>query len=378
MSIQSTRVYSDVCSENEDIYPCFCGHSYFGYDPLLICTGSKINDKIMRKFSNKTFPDQWTTLYINDTKLITIQPFGGIGFSKIIIENNRHLEFINSSIFDQLNGKIRDITINNNPFLTDMKRGTDSLLNSIKNMIYTTRNMISTKELTFTLTNNNFKRILDHTFENIYYSPHHDFYGITLNLTKNNIKSIGNYAFNNITTRSLSIDLSQNGIEIIKSYAFNNLYSTKLINLSRNAIEALPKNSFNNLGNNVCIDLSFNRIKMIAEFSFNLVGQRIYIDLKYTKLRSEALRKNSFNITDGTLDLRYNHLQQLPRKVFNPFFNLSSNNVLNVENNDFYCDCHSKWILMNTNPRFNIKGMLCSIRDVYIYELSLDDFKNCI
>jgi hypothetical protein len=35
-------------------------------------------------------------------------------------------------------------------------------------------------------------------------------------------------------------------------------------------------------------------------------------------------------------------------------------------------------VLMNTNPLFNIKGMLSSIGDVYIYELSLNDFKNCI
>jgi hypothetical protein len=76
----------------------------------------------MKQFSNKTFPERWTTLYINDTELITIQPFGGIGFSKIIIENNKHLEFINSSIFDQSNGQISDITINNNPFLTNMER----------------------------------------------------------------------------------------------------------------------------------------------------------------------------------------------------------------------------------------------------------------
>jgi hypothetical protein len=122
MIIQSTHVYSDVCSKNEDINPCFCDRAYYGYNDVLICTGSKINDKIMKQFSNKTFPERWTTLYINDTELITIQPFGGIGFSKIIIENNKHLEFINSSIFDQSNGQISDITINNNPFLTNMER----------------------------------------------------------------------------------------------------------------------------------------------------------------------------------------------------------------------------------------------------------------
>ncbi len=138
--------------------------------------------------------------------------------------------------------------------------------------------MISSMELTFILTNNNFKRILDHTFENVYHSPFYYGYGITLNLTKNNIKSIGNYAFNNITTKSLGVYLSQNGIEIIKSYAFNNLYSTKLINCY--AIEALPQNSFNNLGNDLCIDLSFNRIKIIAKFAFNSIGNMITIDLK--------------------------------------------------------------------------------------------------
>ncbi len=357
--IQSELIYSDVCNNKEDIYPCFCGSNYW-----LICWGSSVKDKNMKNFFSKTFEYQIiSALYINDTELTTIQQIGGLIFQEIHIENNRHLEYINSSIFNQSNV----ITINNNPLLVDKHRGTDSLLKSITN-IY------PGNEIKITLNNNNLKRLSDHTFENMS-SPYG--YGITLNLMNNNIKSIGNYAFNNITT-TLSIDLSHNGIEIIKSYAFNNLYTTKLINLSHNAIETLPKNSFNNLGNDLCIDLSFNRIKMIAEFAFNSIGNMITIDLKYTKLRSEAIRKNSFNITDGALDLRYNHLQQLPRKVFNPFFNLSSNNVLNVENNDFYCDCHSKWILLNTNPRLNINGMLCTIHNVYIYELSLDDFNYCI
>jgi hypothetical protein len=362
--IQSELIYSDVCNNKEDIYPCFCNSNNW-----LVCWGSSVKDKNMKNFFRKAFESQtFSALYINDTELTTIQQIGGLLFQEIHIENNRHLEYINSSFFNQSNEQICVITINNNPLLSDMHRGTDSLLKSITNVN-------PQNGITITLNNNNLKHISDHTFENIsssYYS-----YGTTLNLMNNNIKSIGNYAFNNITI-TLSIDLSHNGIEIIKSYAFNNLYSTKLINLSHNAIETLPQNSFNNFWNNIYIDLSFNRIKMIEEFAFNLIGNMITIDLKYTKLRSEAMRKNSFNVTDGTLDLRYNHLQQLPRKVFNPFFNLSSNNVLNVENNDFYCDCHSKWILLNTNPRFNINGMLCTIRDVYIYELSLDDFNYCI
>jgi hypothetical protein len=96
--IQSELIYSDVCNNKEDIYPCFCDNK----NNWLICWGSFVKDKNMKNFFSKKFESQtFSALYINDTELTTIQQIGDLSFQEIHIENNRHLEYINSSIFNK-------------------------------------------------------------------------------------------------------------------------------------------------------------------------------------------------------------------------------------------------------------------------------------
>jgi hypothetical protein len=205
-----------------------------------------------------------------------------------------------------------------------------------------------------------------------------------IDLSNNRIESLESYSFNNLMKIN-SINLSNNSIKAIVSYTFNNMSNVNSINISYNAIEILEENGFNGFDGN--IDLKYNKIKIIGEFAFNNAVKYgdyisnptpIVIDFSNTSLKSNAFRENPFNVTNAKLIFNSNQLQYLPQETFEPFLALHSENRLEVKNNDFYCDCRMKWILNKTDPKHNIKGILCTTHKIYIYRLAINDLNKCI
>jgi hypothetical protein len=163
------------------------------------------------------------------------------------------------------------------------------------------------------------------------------------------------------------------------------MWNVNSINISYNAIEILEENAFNGFDGN--IDFKYNKIKIIGEFAFNNAAKYvdyisnptpIVIDFSNTRLKSSAFRENSFNVTNAKLIFNSNELQYLPQETFEPFLTLHSGNRLEVKINDFYCDCRMKWILDKSDPKYNIKGILCTTQKVYIYRLTINDLNRCI
>nr|CAD7412383.1 unnamed protein product [Timema cristinae] len=157
------------------------------------------------------------------------------------------------------------------------------------------------------------------------------------------------------------LSISANRLSKLDGKYFKGMESLTTLDLSRNAIHAVSPNDFKFLTNLVTLDLSINRIRCFHPDSFlaNSVLNKLSLGYNHhLNLPSEEslINSNSLKILDlsnsnivglpsktfqnttklGTISLNGNQLETLEKETFSHLDGLVH---LDVQNNDFTCDC---------------------------------------
>jgi len=376
-----------ICALNEYLYPCTNTPDNSG----ILCDGVHINDNSLKYVYKNAINRQnnASNLIISNTELMRLESFGNYVFKNITIIDNSKLEYINANLFNSSKHVLKAVILKGNMKLTNEDLGTGTLFNMLNEASSYSRFDIH-------IENSMLGLVPDNAFVNKEVNT--KFSGIALKTNK--MMSIGKYAFSKLSNISFinvthdelglvdayafdninnlnTIDLSFNKIKDVSSYAFNEL-NVNSIDLSNNEILVLPQYLFNNVDGN--INLKFNKIKTIAEFAFNMDNTRVHpirIDLSELGLMSDGITGNAFNVSNAIINLQSNSLESLPQQTFETFLNLNPNNQLEVENNQFECDCHMKWVLNQTYIN-RINGLFCHSHGVYIKMLTEPDLNPCV
>ncbi|XP_047534161.1 connectin-like [Vanessa atalanta] len=187
-------------------------------------------------------------------------------------------------------------------------------------------------------------------------------------LTSNKITTIHDRAFVHLTNlRELEID--RNNLFSLNSETFSGLKKLEKLDLSGNSLEVIGDNTFVPLKNLRSLNLEGNKIQMLDEKAFKGLSRLTSLSLAHNVLTEIDNNK----IFDGLkalslMNLKGNQLKMLKPDVMAPIVKNFYSNVssLNVEDNNFPCDCRLDWFvyLMNhtrsPHLKLSIENLKCT------------------
>ncbi|XP_035437932.2 connectin [Spodoptera frugiperda] len=178
----------------------------------------------------------------------------------------------------------------------------------------------------------------------------------TLYLTNNKITTIHDKAFVHlINLKELEID--RNGLFSLNSETFSGLRNLQKLDLSSNNLEVIGDNTFLPLTNLKTLNLEENKIQMLDEKAFNGLGQLNVLNLAHNKLTAIENVKTFEGLKSLTmLNLKSNLLIELKPQVMAPILKNFYGNIssLDVEENNFPCDCRLDWFISLMNKTQNV------------------------
>ncbi|CAK1582582.1 unnamed protein product [Parnassius mnemosyne] len=181
-------------------------------------------------------------------------------------------------------------------------------------------------------------------------------------LTNNKITTIHDRAF--IHLKNLKeLEIDRNKLFSLNSETFSGLRELMKLDLSGNSLEVIGDNTFKPLIHLVSLNLDGNKIQMLDTKAFHGLSRLQSLSLSHNEL-TEIDNVNIFKGLDSltSLSLKGNRIKELKKAVMAPILinfygNMSS---LNVEDNNFPCDCRLEWfmLLMNKTENANLKLVL--------------------
>ncbi|XP_022826930.1 connectin-like [Spodoptera litura] len=178
----------------------------------------------------------------------------------------------------------------------------------------------------------------------------------TLYLTNNKITTIHDKAFVHlINLKELEID--RNGLFSLNSETFSGLRNLQKLDLSSNNLEVIGDNTFLPLVNLRTLNLEENKIQMLDEKAFNGLARLNILNLAHNKLTTIENVKTFEGLESLTmLNLKSNLLNELKPQVMSPILKNFYGNTssLDVEDNNFPCDCRLDWFISLMNKTQNI------------------------
>ncbi|XP_047997575.1 connectin-like [Leguminivora glycinivorella] len=179
-----------------------------------------------------------------------------------------------------------------------------------------------------------------------------------LYLTTNMITTIHDRAFVNLNNLKL-LEIDNNLLFSLNNETFSGLSNLEILDLSGNSLEVIGDNTFLPLKNLRSLNLEGNKIQMLDDKAFNGLGKLHSLTLannKLTSMDSVAIFEALKELT--SLSLRDNQLQELKAEVMAPILSnfYGANSSLDVEGNNFPCDCRLEWFttLLNKTQNKNL------------------------
>ncbi|XP_061717880.1 connectin-like [Cydia pomonella] len=166
-----------------------------------------------------------------------------------------------------------------------------------------------------------------------------------LYLTNNSISVIQDGAFRHLVNLA-ELELDRNNIVTLKKECFDGLANLKRLDLRKNKLAVLESFTFTELWNLQELLLDYNEIYILAQRTFDGLSLLKKLSLSHNKL--VTLAGGLFEGVRGlsALDLRHNKLQRFTMDNLRPIYdNLKNqNSYINLDGNDFNCDCHLAWM----------------------------------
>nr|XP_021201477.2 connectin [Helicoverpa armigera] len=176
-----------------------------------------------------------------------------------------------------------------------------------------------------------------------------------LYLTNNKITTIHDRAFVHLINLS-ELEIDRNGLFSLNSETFSGLRNLQKLDLSSNSLEVIGDNTFLPLVKLRTLNLEENKIQMLDEKAFNGLGLLNALNLAHNKLITIENVKTFEGLDSLTsLSLKSNQLTELKPQVMSPILSNFYGNVssLDVEDNNFPCDCRLEWFMSLMNKTQN-------------------------
>jgi Leucine-rich repeat (LRR) protein len=179
-----------------------------------------------------------------------------------------------------------------------------------------------------------------------------------------------------------TIQMDGNGINSLPNNAFNPNSKVKNLYFHNNKIERIRTNTFFGLQELTYIILNNNKIHRMEENALNFSPQKnlsniIHVFINDNNLTTSSFKNTTFERNEKIsveLHLENNNINQLKEEVFEPFLS-SGKNTLYLADNDFDCDCHMKWLLINEMARNNTYSVACNEQKKSLFKLDPKDLK---
>ncbi|XP_063365006.1 connectin-like [Cydia amplana] len=187
-----------------------------------------------------------------------------------------------------------------------------------------------------------------------------------LYLTTNIITTIHDRAFLNLNNLRL-LEIDNNLLFSLNNETFSGLTNLEILDLSGNSLEVIGDNTFLPLKNLRSLNLEGNKIQMLDDKAFNGLGKLHSLTLANNKLTSiDSVRIFEVLKDLTSLSLRDNQLQELNAEVMAPILSnfYGANSTLDVEGNNFPCDCRLEWFttLLNKTQNKNLEIALENLK----------------
>lgn len=190
-------------------------------------------------------------------------------------------------------------------------------------------------------------------------------------LTNNKITTIHDKAFVHLTNLQ-ELEINRNSLFSLNSETFSGLINLEKLDLSSNNLEVIGDNTFMPLNNLKILNLEGNKIQMLDEKAFNGLKNLYALSLAHNELTNiENVEVFSALRSLTQLNLKANQLRQLKAEVLEPilgnFYGPSS--TLDIEDNNFPCECHLDWFMslinrtQNSFLRLSMENLKCSPSD---------------
>ncbi|XP_023941756.2 connectin-like [Bicyclus anynana] len=205
-----------------------------------------------------------------------------------------------------------------------------------------------------------------------------------LYLKSNKITTIHDKAFVHLSNlRELEID--RNNLFSLNSETFSGLEKLEKLDMSRNSLEVIGDNTFAPVKNLRILNLEGNKIQMLDEKAFNGLAKLQFLSLAHNAL-SDIDNVKTFEALQSLvqLNLKGNKLQVLKAEVMNPILDNFYNNIssLNVEDNNFSCNCRLDWFVtllnktQSANLKLSIENLKCTpsaeLKDKWVKAMESD------
>ncbi|XP_061717745.1 connectin-like [Cydia pomonella] len=187
-----------------------------------------------------------------------------------------------------------------------------------------------------------------------------------LYLTTNMITTIHDRAFMNLNNLRL-LEIDNNLLFSLNNETFSGLSNLEILDLSGNSLEVIGDNTFLPLKQLRSLNLEGNKIQMLDDKAFNGLGKLHSLTLANNKLTSiDSVRIFEVLKELTSLSLRDNQLQELKAEVMAPILSnfIGANSSLDVEGNNFPCDCRLEWFttLLNKTQNKNLEIALENLK----------------
>lgn len=193
----------------------------------------------------------------------------------------------------------------------------------------------------------------------------------TLNLGGNTLQNV---YFSTLSDTPLlrSLTLSYNEVDFLPGYSAIILPLLETFDASNNKIKNIITETFAGMPRVQKIDLSHNAITKVYERAFAFSER--YANSLVVNLSNNAISSIEPGVLDGvrvcSLDLRNNHLINLPEAVYRPIIDFTAASaVFLTNNNHFNCGSNFCWIATNQTVSKTFSSVLCSNLGNYTVEV---------
>jgi len=156
------------------------------------------------------------------------------------------------------------------------------------------------------------------------------------------------------------LDLSGNRFHQVDPM-LRSLGSLQSLNLDNNLIKLVNRDSFNGMENLTILSLSScHNFRSVEAGTFtplpNLVNLRIANNHWFRWISPDAWPTDSDQpLKIQKLDLSGNQLRYLPSMLLHDFADWKEIDVIDIQNNPWWCDCHNEWLLNTLVPQIHQK-----------------------